>query len=122
MKETENYVLDHIKEFETMEYGNLESTKDCYYRAMFNDKWSYSDVEANTKEGWIRTIAWNYDSENPPVKRIDRTFMPTIPDPYIIFKDGKPEIAYIKLFGDVIIFKTEPTTNGELIKKVNNEA
>jgi len=104
-----------------LDCGNLEFAENCYYRAMFNGKWSYSDVEANAKEGWIRIIAWNYDSENPPIKNPERSFVPTIPDPYIIFKDGKPEIAYIKLFGNVIVFKTEPITNGELIKKVNNE-
>jgi hypothetical protein len=120
IKENEQDVLNHLTEFETMESGNLESTINCYYIAMFNGKWSYSDIEANAKEGWIKVFVWNYNSDKPPVKDLKRHFMPAIPDPYLIFKDGKPEIAYTKLFGDVLIFKTNQTT-GDLIKKVNNE-
>jgi hypothetical protein len=120
INENEQDVLNNIDKFETIECGNLELVENCYYMAMFNGKWSYSDVEANAKEGWIRVFVWNYNSDKPPIKDLKRKFMPAIPDPYLIFKDGKPEVAYTKLFGDVLIFKTNPIT-GELIKKDNNE-
>lgn len=105
-KYSESYMIEHMNEYETMEYANLENEKD-YYKTIFNGKFSYNDIEANSKDGWIRVYIINqYDqkTKNPYF------------EPYIIYKKNKPEIAKTKLFGKVIIFKVDKKT-GEFIKK-----
>lgn len=102
-KYSESYMIEHIDEYETLEYENLEDEKDYYYKTIFNGRFSYNDIEANAKDGWIRVYIIN---------QYDQSYF----DPYIIYKKNKAEIAKTKLFGKVIIFKVDKKT-GEFIKK-----
>jgi hypothetical protein len=104
---SEKYLLDHVDEYETLEYGNLEDNNFCWYKAMFNGKFSYMDSEANAKEGWINVIITNE-------LRINEYSIPFV-TPYLIHENDIPIIARIKLYGKVIIFKVDKF--GEFIKK-----
>ena len=114
----EKELLEYKDEFEQLEYGKLENNNElAFYRVLFNGKWSNSDIEANSKEGWIKVFIWNFDPYKEPIKT---SLGFSTPDPYIIYTNDNPEVAYTKLYGNVIIFKLDRMT-GKLIKKVYNE-
>ena len=70
------------------------------------------DVEANAKEGWINVIVSN------EVSTILTKNIP-FPSPYLIYKDNIPQIAKVKLYGDVVIFKIDKF--GNFIKKLKQK-
>lgn len=107
-KYSEEYLLSHKDEFETMEYGNIR--EDDYYIAIFNKRFSYKDFEANSKERWIKVIV-----SNNYIKGMSEDFKFDVFEPYMVQYMDKMVPAEIKLFGDVVIFKLDPY--GEFIKK-----
>jgi hypothetical protein len=113
---SEKYALEHKDEFEQLDYSNLGSNENCYYKVLFNGKWSNCDIEANANEGWINIIVFNVD---PNKHGTQWGKAKDFSSPYIVNINGEPEIVKIRLHGDVIIFKTDPVTE-DLIRKVNN--
>lgn len=105
---SEKYLLEHKDEYETLEYSNVENLEERYH-TVFNKRFSYMDVEANAKEGWINVIVSN------EVSTILTKNIP-FPTPYLIYKDNIPQIAKVKLYGDVVIFKIDKF--GNFIKKL----
>jgi hypothetical protein len=111
------YMLEHKDEFEQLEYGNLEGGPNLevsYFATLFNGEWSYCDTEANSKEGWIKIIAYNVNTKQIPTERpLPKWFSF---DPYLEFINDNCIVAKPKLYGNVIIFKIDPHTL-KLIKK-----
>ena len=111
----EVYMIEHQNEFETMDYGNVEDSENFRYQAIFNGQYSYGDVEANAKEGWIKILVLNPKVQllSKDVKGID------VVNPYVICVNGELKAVRIKLFGKVIIFKTDPKDDKPMRKNAN---
>lgn len=112
------YMLEHKDEFEQLEYGDLEGDKveESYFATLFNNTWSYCELEANAKEGWIKILAYNIDMKKRPIKFKNNPQLLCTYDPYVEVIDDEWKVAKPKLYGEVIIFKLDPKTL-ELVKK-----
>ncbi len=109
LKETEKYMLEHKDEYELLDYTNIQASDiTCFYKTICNEHYSYRDVESNAKEGWIKVIVWNFSPSSSLISA----------PPYLTKnKIGELEVAYAKIYGDVVIFRLDPITC-EPIKKV----
>lgn len=112
IKETEEYILEHLDEYETADHVDWNERDDVGYQVMFNKRYSYEEREANAKEGWIDVRITN------GYEVLEKSQF-SMPRSYYIYENGKPTIAHTKLYGDVIILKVKLGTN-ELIKKVKS--
>ena len=113
-EQDEKYLLEHKDELEQLHFVDIENaTNDDQWITMFNKKCSYSETKASS-DGWIEVpVANGRWRKLSPDSKFD--FM----EPYIIYVNGEPEVARVKLFGEVIIFKLDQF--GHLIKKVKME-
>lgn len=104
---SEEYLLEHKDEFETMEYGNIREVDFnlSFYVAIFNGNFSHKDTEANSKEGWIKVFVTNKEDKG--------NFC--CYTPYLVKYNEEIVPAEVKLFGDVVIFKLD--SYGKLIEK-----
>lgn len=114
--EDEKYMLEHKDEFETVNYldwDTVDATAGFGYNVIFNKRYSYSETKASS-EGWIEVpVANGRWRKLSPDSKFD--FM----EPYTVYVNGEPEVARVKLFGEVIIFKLDQF--GHTVKKVKDE-
>jgi len=110
----EKYMFEHKDEFEQLDFVDVEgAASDNQWITMFNKRYSYSETKASS-EGWIEVpVANGRWRKLSPDSEFD--FM----EPYIVYINGEPEVARVKLFGEVIIFKLDQF--GHTIKKVKDE-
>jgi hypothetical protein len=105
-------LLENKDKYELLEYGNVENFDSCNYMAVFNNNYSYNDIEANSKEGWIKVLIANVKTE-PILEQKKFIFL----DFYIVKKEnGEFEPAIAKLYGDVVIFKLDRKTAQPILK------
>ena len=115
IRETVKFMLDHKDEYEQLEYANLSANDlTAYYRVICNGEYSYNcDIEANAKEGWIIVIVYNLKDK----PKTDSNFLYISQFPYITKVNGELEVAKMKIFGDVVIFRLDPYTQQPIRKK-----